>query len=74
MYMELKALVKPIFQKNLEKKIDKLLVINENQITNKTLEYLNELECLIIDNFQNNINQNLLYLQSLINPSSLKTI
>ena len=35
--------------KILEKKIDKLLVINENQITNKTLEYLNELECLIID-------------------------
>ena len=53
--------------KILEKKIDKLLVINENQITNKTLEYLNELECLIIDNFQNNINQNLLY--SIFNQS-----
>ncbi len=53
--------------KILEKKIDKLLVINENQITNKTLEYLNELECLIIDNFKNNINQNLLY--SIFNQS-----
>ena len=53
--------------KILEKKIDKILIINENQITNKTLEYLNELECLIIDNFQNNINQNLLY--SIFNQS-----
>tara|TARA_A100001015_G_scaffold318527_1_gene438677 strand:+ start:1586 stop:2260 length:675 start_codon:yes stop_codon:yes gene_type:complete len=53
--------------KILEKKIDKLLVINENQITDKTLEYLNKLECLIIDNFQNNINQNLLY--SIFNQS-----
>ena len=53
--------------KILEKKIDKILIINENQITNKTLETINELECLIIDNFQNNINQNLLY--SIFNQS-----
>ena len=49
------------------KKIGKILIINENQITNKTLETINELECLIIDNFQNNINQNLLY--SIFNQS-----
>ena len=53
--------------KILEKKIGKILIINENQITNKTLETINELECLIIDNFQNNINQNLLY--SIFNQS-----
>ncbi len=53
--------------KILEKKIGKILIINENQITNKTLETINELECLIIDNFKNNINQNLLY--SIFNQS-----
>ena len=65
--MEPKVLVKLIFQKFLKKKIGKILIINENQITNKTLETINELECLIIDNFQNNINQNLLY--SIFNQS-----
>ena len=53
--------------KILEKKIDKLKILNAEQINNGTLENLNNYKCLIIDNFENNIEENLFY--SILNQS-----
>ena len=53
--------------KVLEKKIDKLKIIDESKISNAEIENLDNLDCLIIDNFKNQISENLFY--SLLNQS-----
>ena len=53
--------------KILEKKIKKTKMINAENIDNKTIEYLSSLDCLIIENFKKNIDENLLY--SILNQS-----
>ena len=53
--------------KILEKKIKKTKMINAENIDNKTIKYLSSLDCLIIENFKNNIDENLLY--SILNQS-----
>ena len=53
--------------KILEKKIKKIKMINAENIDNKTIEYLSSLDCLIIENFKNNIDEKLLY--SILNQS-----
>ena len=53
--------------KILEKKIKKVKILDETEISNKTINDLNILECLIIDNFKNNVSENLLY--SILNQS-----
>ena len=52
--------------KILEKKIDKIKLIEAKNITMK-YEDLNNLDCLIIDSFNNNIDEKLLY--SILNQS-----
>ena len=47
--------------KILEKKIDKTKIINAKDINDVVVKNLNELDCLIIDNFDNNINEKLFY-------------
>ncbi len=51
----------------LEKKINKIKLIESKNIDNSILEDLNELECLIIDNYNNDIDEKLLY--SILNHS-----
>tara|TARA_B100001057_G_scaffold333514_1_gene334057 strand:- start:164 stop:820 length:657 start_codon:yes stop_codon:yes gene_type:complete len=53
--------------KILEKKIDKIKLLDANSIDNKIIQDLNNLDCLIIDNFQNNIDEELFY--SILNQS-----
>jgi len=53
--------------KILEKKIDKFKLIEAENVNNKIVEDLNSLDCLIIDNFDNNIDEKLLY--SIFNQS-----
>ena len=53
--------------KILEKKIKKVKLIDANNVNNKIIEELNHLDCLIIDNFQNNIHEELFY--SILNQS-----
>ena len=53
--------------KILEKKIDKIKLIEAGNVNNKIVEDLNSLDCLIIDNFDNNIDEKLLY--SIFNQS-----
>jgi len=53
--------------KILEKKIDKIKLIEAENVNNKIVEDLNSLDCLIIDNFDNNIDEKLLY--SIFNQS-----
>ena len=53
--------------KILEKKIKKLKIFNADEINDDTIIKLEKLELLIIDNYSNNIEQNLLY--SLLNQS-----
>ncbi len=47
--------------KILERKIKKAKLINANNINDKIIDELNKFDCLIIDEFKNNINENLLY-------------
>jgi len=47
--------------KILERKIKKAKLINANNINDKIISELNKFDCLIIDEFKNNINENLLY-------------
>ena len=47
--------------KILEKKIKKIKLINEKDVNNLIIEDLNNFECIIIDNFENSIDQKLLY-------------
>ena len=51
----------------LKKKIKKTIIINSGKVDNTIIENLNNFECLIIDNFTNNIEDNLLY--SILNHS-----
>ena len=53
--------------KILEKKIDKIKLIEAKNVNNETLQDLNRLDCLIIDSFDNNIDEKLLY--SILNQS-----
>ena len=53
--------------KILEKKIGKIKVIEASNVNNKIIEELNNIECLIIDSYQNNIDEKLLY--SILNQS-----
>ena len=53
--------------KILEKKIKKILIIDAKKINNKTVEDLAKIECLIIDNFNENVDEKLLY--SILNQS-----
>ena len=53
--------------KILEKKIDKIQLIDAEMVNNQTIQDLNDIDCLIIDNFNNNIRENLFY--SILNQS-----
>tara|TARA_B100000767_G_C19753731_1_gene531956 strand:+ start:1131 stop:1787 length:657 start_codon:yes stop_codon:yes gene_type:complete len=53
--------------KILEKKIDKIKVLDANLVNNTVVDELNNLDCLIIDNYKNNINEKLFY--SILNQS-----
>ena len=53
--------------KILEKKIDKTKLIEAKNIDNKLIDYMSGYECLIIDKFENNIEENLFY--SILNHS-----
>ena len=53
--------------KILEKKYDKIKLIEAKNVKNETLQDLNSLDCLIIDSFDNNIDEKLLY--SIFNQS-----
>ncbi len=53
--------------KILEKKINKIKLVKAKNVNDKIIEDLNNLECLIIDNFENNIDEKLLY--SILNQS-----
>ena len=53
--------------KILEKKIKRIKLIEANEINDQKIEDLNNLDCLIIDSFKNNIDEKLLY--SIFNQS-----
>ena len=53
--------------KILEKKIKKIKLIDSKNIADEIIEDLNSLDCLIIDNFNNDIDEKLLY--SILNQS-----
>jgi chromosomal replication initiation ATPase DnaA len=53
--------------KILEKKIDKIKLIEANKINHEIIQSLNNLDCLIIDNYSSNIEEKLLY--SILNQS-----
>ena len=53
--------------KILEKKIKRVKIIDSKSVRDKTIDELNNLECLIIDNFENNIDEKLMY--SILNQS-----
>ena len=53
--------------KILEKKIDKIKLIDAKHINRQIIYELNELDCLIIDSFSNNIDEKLFY--SILNQS-----
>ena len=47
--------------KILENKIKKAKIISANKINNNIIQDLNRLDCLIVDNFNNDIDEELLY-------------
>ena len=47
--------------KILEKKIKRVVIIDETKINDKIIQNLNSFDCLIIDDFSNKIEENLLY-------------
>ena len=53
--------------KILEKKIKNIEIVNAKAVEEKTIDKLEKLQCLIIDNYENNIDQKFLY--SLLNQS-----
>ena len=53
--------------KILEKKIKKTKLVEAHNVDNKIIKEISEIECLIIDSFDNNINENLFY--SILNQS-----
>ncbi len=54
--------------KILEKKIEKIIILDENKINDKVVSELNKNKCLIIDNYKNNIDEKLFY--SILNHSN----
>ena len=54
--------------KILEKKINRIKLIDAKNIDDKAIQSLSSLDCLIIDNFENNIEEKLLY--SVLNQSN----
>ena len=58
------------FIENFEKKINKIKLINAEDINDNIIQDLNNIECLIIDNFNNNIEEKLF----LFHFKSIKTI
>ena len=55
------------FSENIRKKDKKIKLIDANDINDQIIEDLNNLDCLIIDSFKNNIDEKLLY--SIFNQS-----
>lgn len=53
--------------KILENKIKKTQILDANNINNQTIEELDDLDCLIIDNYKNTTNEKVLY--SILNQS-----
>ena len=53
--------------KILEKKIKKILIVDAKNINNNVIQNLNNIDCLIIDSYDNNINEKLFY--SILNHS-----
>ena len=53
----------------LEKKIEKIKLISAKKISNETIQDLTIFDCLIIDDFENNIEEKLFY--SILNQSKL---
>ena len=53
--------------KILEKKIKKIKLIDAKKINNEIIDDLNKIDCLIIDSYQNNIDERLFY--SILNQS-----
>jgi len=53
--------------KILEKKINKLKILNEKNVNNNAVQEIKDFECLIIDNFENRIEEKLIY--SILNQS-----
>jgi len=53
--------------KILEKKIEKIKLVDAKELNNKIIENLTNIDCLIIDNYQNNIDEKLFY--SILNQS-----
>ncbi len=53
--------------KILEKKINRIKLVDAKNVNNEIIKDLNSIECLIIDNFENNIEEKLLY--SILNQS-----
>ena len=53
--------------KILESKIRKIKIVNANKVNNEIINQLNDIECLIVDSFDNNIKESLLY--SIFNQS-----
>ena len=53
--------------KILEKKIKRTKIVDEKNLSDKTIQELNVLDCLIIDNFNNEVDEKLLY--SIFNQS-----
>ena len=66
-YFRINWLWENTFIKNFRKKINKVEIINEKNINDKIVKDLHNLDCLIIDNYENNISENLLY--SILNES-----
>ena len=55
--------------KILEKKIERVKIINENEVSNNILDKLNKIDCLIIENYNNEIDEKLFY--SILNETKL---
>ena len=53
--------------KILEKKIEKVKILDEAEVNNKILDKLNKIDCLIIENYNNKIEEKLFY--SVLNES-----
>ena len=66
-YFWIKRIGENTFSKNIRKKIDKIKLIEAKDIKNEIVQELNNLDCLIIDGYNNNIDEKLLY--SILNHS-----
>ena len=72
MFLDQLGQVRLIYLKFLKKKIKRVTYKAAEDVNNKILDELNHLDCLIIDNYQNNIDENLLY--SILNKSKQQEI